>query len=412
MPWKTSSEEEQRRRFVLAVGSTGSFAALCREHRISRKTGYKWVDRFKAEGDLASRSRRPLIPERWDPKWRRRLLAWRKRRPSWGAAKLLDKLRRLWPRVRMPRIRTLERWLSEAQVVRKPKRRAKAGPVQRRPDHIHGRRPNDVWPVDFKGRFGWAGGPPIEPLTVTDLATRYALAARLLLAKDYACTRAVMVELFQRHGLPRAIQVDNGPPFGGDGTLGLTRLSAEWTRLGIQVQFSRPARPGDNAEHERWHRTLQEDFRLFALRAGETAQARLERLLHIYNHDRSHDALDGRRPGELYRPSPRRYHEVPPRCYPAHWSTLVPNRKGYAWWAGRQRAIGRAFAGQVLGLRPFKSGHWQVYLDYLFVGLLVAADRGAMRPVRLSYWNHHQGGEGFALPSTPPSVLLTVPNQL
>jgi hypothetical protein len=264
--------------------------------------------------------------------------------------------------------------------------------------------------VDFKGRFRWAGGPSVEPLTVSDLATRYALAARLLPAKNYTCTRAVLIELFKRHGLPRAIRVDNGPPFGGDGSLGLSRLSAEWTRLGIQVQFGRPGCPEDNAEHERWHRTLQEDLRRFPLRPGEDSQCRINRILRLYNHDRSHDALDGCRPAELYRPSQRRYHEPKPRHYPSHWPTLVPNRKGCAWWAGRQRAIGKAFAGHKLGLCPLEPGQWQVYLDHLLIGLLVATDRGAMRPSR--FLVPHQSGEGFALPSTPPSIYLSAPNHL
>jgi transposase InsO family protein len=408
MPWKTLSEEEDRRRFVMAMGAKQSFAALCRKHGISRKTGYKWRRRFEQRSELRSRSRRPIVPSGWEIKWRRRLLAWRKRRPSWGGAKLHHKLRRLWPRVRLPAVRTLERWLSEAQVVRRSKRRAKAGPVQPRPGFIAAVQANDVWPVDFKGRFRGADGHSVEPLTVSDLATRYGLAAQLLPAKTYACTRAALIALFKRHGLPRAIRVDNGPPFGGDGSLGLSRLSAEWTRLGIQVQFGRPACPQDNAEHERWHRTLQEDFRLFALRPGEDPQQRLDRLVHLYNHDRSHDSLGGRRPAELYRPSRRRYREPRPRNYPARWPTLVPNRKGCAWWAGRQRAIGKAFAGHKLGLRPVEPGHWEVYLDYLVIGLLVATDRGAMRPSSIA----KQCGEGCALPSSPPSIYRSAPNQL
>lgn len=411
MPWKTSSEEEERRQFVLAVKTAASFAALCRERGISRKTGYKWLRRFERQRGLQSGSRRPLQPRRWDVKWRQRLLAWRQRRPSWGADKLRDKLRRLWPRVRLPAIRTLEQWLNAAGVVRKTKRRTKVGGFQPRPGRRPARQPNDVWPIDFKGRFAWPGGPSVEPLTVSDLATRYGLAVRLLPAKNYACTRAVLVELFQRHGLPRAIQVDNGPPFGGDGTLGLSRLSAEWTRLGIDVQFGRPACPVDNAEHERWHRTLQEDLRLYPLRPSEAPQDRINRLLHLYNHDRSHAALGGRRPAERYRPSPRRYQEVPPRNYPARWSTVVPNRKGCAWWAGRQRAFGRAFASQKLGLRPLEPNQWHVYLDHLLIGWLVATDQGAMRPLRW-FDPTKQSGEGFALPSSPPGIYLPRPSQL
>jgi transposase InsO family protein len=314
----------------------------------------------------------------------------------------------LWPAGPVPGIRTLERWLREAQLVRRTKRRAQPGPVQPRPGHIPGRAPNDVWPVDFKGRFQWPGGPSIEPLTVTDLATRYALAARVLPAKDYTCTRAVLIELFKRYGLPRAIRVDNGPPFGGDGSLGLTRLSAEWIRLGIQVQFGRPASPQDNAEHERWHRTLQEDLRLFALRPGEHPQRRINRLLYVYNHDRSHASLGGRRPAELYRPSQRRYFDPPPRAYPTPWPTLVPDRKGRVSWAGRQRGIGKAFAGHKLGLRPLEPGQWEVYLDFLLIGVLVATDHGAMRPSSFA----PQSGEGFALPSTPPAIYPSEPNHL
>ena len=397
MPWKTSSEEEERRRFVLAVGRAKSLAGLCRQCGISRSTGYKWLRRFEADGELRSRSRRPLTPWRWDLKWRRRLLIWRQRRPSWGAAKLRDKLRRLWPRVRLPAVRTMERWLREAGVVRKAKCRARVIFLGRRPARRRGDRPNDVWPIDFKGRFAWPGGPMVEPLTVSDLATRYGLAVQILPAKTYACTKAALVHLFRRYGLPRAIQVDNGPPFGGEGTLGLSRLSAEWTRLGIEVQFGRPACPEDNAQHERWHRTLQEDLQLYPLRDGEAPQDRINRLLYLYNHDRSHAVLGGRRPAQLYRPSPRRYQEVSPRDYPARWSSVVPNPKGFAWWAGRSRLFGRAFVGQILGLDPHLPGQWKVYLDHLLIGLLVATDHGAMRPLR---WTTrvNQGGEGFALP--------------
>jgi putative transposase len=297
----------------------------------------------------------------------------------------------------------MERWLREAGVVRKSKCRSRVIYLPRRQDRRRAYRPNDVWPIDFKGRFAWPDGPRVEPLTVSDLATRYGLAVQVLPAKDYACTKAALVKLFRRYGLPRAIQVDNGPPFGSEGTLGLSRLSAEWTRLGIEVQFSRPACPADNAQHERWHRTLQEDLRLYPLREGEAPQDRINRILHLYNHDRSHAVLGGRRPAQLYRPSRRRYHHVQPRHYPAHWYSVIPNRKGCAWWAGRSRLFGRAFVGQKLGLRPHQSGRWDVYLDYLRIGLLVAADPGGMRPLR---WTHqvNQDGEGFALPCTPPTT--------
>jgi putative transposase len=280
------------------------------------------------------------------------------------------------------------------------------------PGHLAARRANDVWTVDFKGPLTIVGRT-IEPLTVFDLACRFGLAVRVLAAKDYTCTRRAMLELFRRYGLPRAIQVDNGPPFGG-GTRGLSRLSAEWTRLGIHVQFNRPACPQDNPEHERWHRTLQDDLRSFPFRPAETLSQRIERLLKIYNTDRTHRSLQDRIPAHLYHPSRRRYRDVAPRDYPATWRTLTPDRTGRAWCAGRQRVFGRAFFGQRLGLCPVEPGQWEVYLDHLLLGLIVATDCGGIRPVQLRSTPSltspscstptPQGGEGFALPCTPPAT--------
>ncbi len=51
MPWRTSTVETERARFVLeAERSFLSFSALCRRHGISRPTGHKWLDRYREEG--------------------------------------------------------------------------------------------------------------------------------------------------------------------------------------------------------------------------------------------------------------------------------------------------------------------------------------------------------------------------
>lgn len=386
MPWQNETEEEERRRFASAAMVSGiNFSALCGTHGISRKTGYKWRRRYErdAKAGLERRSSRPWQPQGWAKKWRRRLLAWRRRRPSWGGQPLHDWLQRQWPRTRCPSVRTLERWLTQAGVVRRGRRRAKAGPFERRPGRILGLRPNDVWTIDFKGPMRMSNGGRIEPLTVFDLASRYGLAVRPLAAKDCTCTGQVLVELFQRYGLPRAIQVDNGPPFGGGGACGLSKLSVEWVRLGIQVQFGRPACPQDNAEHERWHRTLEQDLRLFPLRIAESTTRRIERLLRIYNTERTHRSLGRRVPAQVYHPSRRFYQPKGPRRYPARWGKILLNGKGDAWWAGRQRRFGRAFARQCLGLRPSEPGQWEVFLDHLLLGTIVATDRGDLRPVQL-----------------------------
>ena len=403
MPWKNLTHEDERRKFCVAAAADGvSFAALCRDYGVSRKTGYKWKQRYEQDGKHGPelRSRRPQRLQSWPAKWRRRLLAWRRQRPSWGGRLLWTKLRKQWPGARCPAVRTLERWLAQAGCGRR-KRRQPPGPQLVRPRHLLAVRPNDVWAVDDKGPLTMMGRT-IEPLTVLDLASRCGLAARVLPANNYRHTRRVLLELFADFGLPRAIQVDNGPPFGGSGARGLSRLTAEWVQLGIQVQFSRPASPQDNPELERWHRTLQGDLRWFASRHGETLNQRLERILRCYNTERSHSSLQGQFPADCYRPSRRRYRGVHPRIYPKTWITVIPNSTGRVWWAGRQCSLGRAFFGQRLGLRPINSGHWEVYLDYVLLGVLVDGDEGGLRKVALTAppvsAPNKPDGEGSALP--------------
>jgi transposase len=61
MPWKESSVMDERMRFVIRLKDGESMASLCREFGISRKTGYKILDRYEQCGveGLSDRARRP-----------------------------------------------------------------------------------------------------------------------------------------------------------------------------------------------------------------------------------------------------------------------------------------------------------------------------------------------------------------
>ena len=91
MPWETGTVEESRARFVLEAENTFlSFSELCRRHGIARKTGYKWVDRYRTHGldGLSDRSHRPESCPHATPAWVvERTIELRKRR-GWGAKKL------------------------------------------------------------------------------------------------------------------------------------------------------------------------------------------------------------------------------------------------------------------------------------------------------------------------------------
>jgi transposase InsO family protein len=168
--------------------------------------------------------------------------------------------------------------------------------------------PNDLWTADFKGWWRSRDGARCEPLTVRDAHSRDVLTARLLKRTRTKEVREVFEELFQRHGLPMAIQTDNGPPFASPiGLCGLTQLSAWWLSLGIEVIRSRPGCPQDDGGHERMHVDMSIDLQTNAAPTVAEQQAAVDAWVHQFNHVRPHQALGLRTPAEVYRPSERTF---------------------------------------------------------------------------------------------------------
>jgi transposase InsO family protein len=392
MPWKTISLVGARQKLVeLVLARQHSLQSLARRFGVSRKTAYKWLARFRRHGaaGLGNRSRRPQhSSHQLTAVWIRRILHWRRHRSHWGAKKIRQRLRALFPRGRLPCVRSIHRCLRRHQQVRRHCRRARKGPQLPAPGLTPACRPNHVWTVDFKGWFRTADGQRQEPLTVRDLFSRYGLGLRLLPSQDDAATRRVFQHLFRRRGLPDIIRVDNGSPFAGTGALGLSRLSVWWLRLGIGVEFTRRARPGDNAGHEQFHGCYQREVAAAGGMRRASAQRRSTRWLQQYNTDRPHEALGGRTPAALYRPSLRVYpDQLPPLKYPPNWAQRRVRNRGHIKWQGRLRFVGRAFVGQTIGLKSSQPDYWAVYLGKQLIGHLHATDAAGMRPAS---WERHR----------------------
>ena len=96
MPWEQKTVKEQREEFVSAAQECGNFSALCREWGISRKSGYKWVQRAAAGEEFDDRSRRPRRVASRTPEAveRSKVLALRAKQPGWGARKIKVALER------------------------------------------------------------------------------------------------------------------------------------------------------------------------------------------------------------------------------------------------------------------------------------------------------------------------------
>lgn len=392
MPWKTVSLLKARQQLIEGV-LAGRYTVenLCARFGVSRKTAYKWLKRFRQCGlsGLRDRSRRPVrSPDRLADHWIQAIARTRRVRPHWGAKKIHEHLRRIRPHQRRPAPRTIQRWLQRLGLVRPRKKRARRGPALQHPGLTVARCANHVWTVDFKGWFRTADGVRQEPLTVRDLFSRYGLCLRLLPNQDDQPVRRVMTRVFAVHGLPKVIRVDNGSPFAGTGALGLSRLSVWWLRLGIRVEFTRRARPGDNAAHEQFHGCYQREAVAASAAARRPMQRRSSRWLTHYNQERPHEALDGCTPAQIYRPSRRAFpQELPPLAYPTRWEARRVRNRGHIKWRGRLRFVGRAFVGQTVGLKALGSAMHGVYLGKLLIGHMHPQDLGGMRP---AHWKRSQ----------------------
>ena len=221
----------------------------------------------------------------------------------------------------------------------------------------------------------------MEPLTVRDLFSRYLLEVRLLPDQSWQPVRRIFLRLFRQHGYPRVIRVDNGPPFGSNGALGLSRLSAWWTALAIRVEFIAPGHPEQNGGHEQMHRVLKADMTRPSSRNPRAQQRRIDRWIEVYNEVRPHQGLKQRTPAELYRSQPTSPRKRALR-YSGRWEARRVRSNGQIKWRGRKRFVGEAFVGWPVGIKPIAKGRQAVRFADLIIGELWDRDASGMRPVQ------------------------------
>jgi transposase len=178
MAWKEVLVMEERSSFVLlAEKHQQSFSSLCNEYGISRKTGYKWVARYKKYGlrSLQEFSRRPMsCPHKTPLKVEKLILRERRKHKTWGPKKLRDLLIKDHEIAEPPAESTIGEILKRngAPLRKRRKRGVFRLPLQ---DLTIPAAANDVWTVDFKGWFRTQDGSRCDPLTVMDLYSRYLL---------------------------------------------------------------------------------------------------------------------------------------------------------------------------------------------------------------------------------------------
>jgi transposase InsO family protein len=349
MAFKEFSIVSQREEFCrLALLPGSNVSELCRRFGIGRTAGYKWIERYRVEGSagLYDRSHRPLTsPSRTPEVLEGQVLALRADHPCWGGRKLRRLLE--WDGVeRPPSASTITEVLRRAGKLEGP--RSGEARSYCRFEHPE---PNDLWQMDFKGHFALDRGR-CHPLTLTDDHSRYALEIGACADERTATVQERLEGLFRRHGLPRRMLADNGPPWGTTGPERHTRLTVWLLDLDIAVSHGRPYHPQTQGKEERFHRTLKEeliDRRRFADLAS--AQQAFDGWREIYNSRRPHEGIGMETPASRYRMSARKMPDtIDPPEYDATAQVRTADEQGRIMFRRRKIRCSKAFAGKRLAL--------------------------------------------------------------
>lgn len=363
MTWKEATIMSTRLEFVLlAERPNANIAALCRGYGISRKTAYKWLERYRQAGEkgLQDHSRRPLSsPSGVSEELETRILELNLQYPCWGARKL----RALLPGDGLPHHSTIDAILlrHNRKVLGAPTRTEAVAPA--RFEHAA---PNLLWQMDFKGHFALtdASAGNCYPFTILDDHSRFNLCLEACGNQLRTTVQEAMTSTFRNYGLPERITADNGPPWGMSGRVGLTQLEVWLIRLGIRISHSRPYHPQTQGKDERFHRTLKlELLERRGFHSLAVCQAAFDRWRDSYNLIRPHEALGQRPPVSRYEVSGRQFPDtLPPIEYASTELVRKVNHKGEISYQSHRIFIGEGLQKQLVAVRPTTSdGVFKVY---------------------------------------------------
>lgn len=361
MGWRKVTIMCQRIEFIkLALQEGTNLSELCRRFDISRKTGYKFLNRYRSEGleGLFDRSKRPLnSPAKTNMETERLILNLRDQHPAWGGRKIKRRLEDLG-HTQIPTASTVSAILKRnGRICPEESGKHKAW------ERFEAPGPNDLWQIDFKGYF------PIReshchPLTIIDDHSRYALCIAACSNQRKATVKQYLTEVFRKYGLPYAMLMDNGSPWGYDIEHKHTTLTVWLMHLDISVIHSRPNHPQTLGKDERFHRTLKAEIVPHCI--GKTiieCQKLFDQWRICYNTERPHESLDMNVPAKCYRMSGRTF---PDKLSEIEYSPTDHVRKvhdgGKISFKNKVYKISKAFKGKRVAVRPTNNdGVFEVY---------------------------------------------------
>ncbi len=373
MPWKETHVMDQKINMISNwLSGEYSITELSRIHEVSRKTLYKWIERYAADQDsgLQERPRRPLTMPRATPaELIAEILTVKSQHEHWGSRKLLAWLRSHQPEKSWPAASTTSEILKRHRMVHARHKRHHTPPYSE--PFLGCNQPNEVWCADFKGQFRLGDRSLCYPLTLTDSYSRYLIECRGLAHPAYLPTKSYLESAFREYGLPSAIRTDNGVPFASVALGGLSSLAVWLVKLGIRPERIEKGHPEQNGRHERMHRTLKAEAISPPRKSINEQQRAFDRFREGYNNDRPHEALAQKTPASIYRKSTREYPaKLPGVEYPQNLSIRQVKANGAIKWKNNELYISGVLGGEQVGLKQIDNELWQIYFSFHPLGVL------------------------------------------
>lgn len=373
MSWKEVKPMDEKVKFIADfLRGDMPFKTLCGLYEISRKTGYKWVQRYRKSGvdGLNDKSRRPHLSSVTPYAVRQAVLDLRLYKGDvLGAKKIQALLSSRFDETMIPSLTTIYNILKNAGCIA-PRRKIRRTPRGIKPLKT-AQQANQLWTVDYKGQFRMKNGQWCYPLTVMDHASRYLLACKGLSSTRTEDAKEVFELLFRQYGLPYRIRSDNGVPFASTAVGGLSKLAIWWIKLGIIPERIEPGKPQQNGRHERMHRTLKRRIGHPGAADLQAQQVLLDEFQLHYNHERPHESLDQKLPCDFYQHSIRKYPEkLMETEYPRHFVRARVCRSGLIYWRALRVYIGYLLHREWVGLELVGDGIWDVYFGPVRLGTL------------------------------------------
>lgn len=365
---------DQKQEFILKwLSGDTNFSQLCRESNITRRTGYRYVDKFKHYGmeGLENRSTRPHTSPNETPKEivdKIIKLRTTGQTKGDGAKKILWYLEQHGIYKNLPSRSTVSKILKKNGLIPERKKRKRVEP---RHPIFDPKEPNEVWSADFKGQFKLKNGETCYPLTICDSKTRMILAIKGMRSTSFESTKKAYKRVFKQYGLPIQLHTDNGTPFGNVRAIGrLTQLGVWLMEHDIEPIFSDPGHPEQNSRHERMHRDLKKKTCNSPNKNFQSQQVKFNNYREHYNHSRPHEGIDMRPPAQIHTRSKRVYiDEVKEWIYPDNYSVKYICHNGIIRVGKRGKIfIGSALKGKKVGLEPLDNGIFRLYFRDFLLG--------------------------------------------